>query len=416
MKLLTKTNIYFFCIALIMFSFGGVIFYQRMNAINKMDADEKLAEEKVKVADYVNLNNTLPRNNIFLGDSVVFTPINLHENDKIGHFMLYNLEEKEYEPSQTLAFSILIDNQFYRATIYRPLLEANDLTTAIAEAIAIIVICLLVVLLFSNFVITKIMWAPFYKTLEKIKSFDISKESPPGFAKTTIHEFNILNDVFESMTKKITSDYISLKEFAENASHELQTPLATIRSKLELLIQSEKLTEKQMEQIQVVYESAVKLSKLNQALLVLAKIENRQFSSTKSVALMELIDQKLEAFSELLIHKNISVQKNLTTFSLQMNPILTNILLNNLIGNAIKHNINSGQIVIELTSQQLSIANTGTLLTIPPEKLFERFQKSDSSSDSLGLGLAIVKEICNVYGFHIQYEFAENTHTITVRF
>jgi len=416
MKLLTRTNIYFLALTLLVFSLGGEVFFQRVHAINKSDANERLEDEKNKVIDYIKTHHSLPINAISLGDSLAFYPTAGIVEEKIAHTKVYNASEKEYEPYQTIVFGVSVSDRFYKAVISRPLLESDDITAAIAQAIAIIATCLIILLLLSNFIISKIVWLPFYKALEKIKSFDLTQETEIDFTKTNIKEFKMLNEVLGSMTKKISSDYRNLKEFTENASHELQTPLAIIQSKLELLIQSDNLTEKQMEEVQVVYESAGRLSKLNQALLLLTKIENKQFSESSTVAINDLIKNKLTAFDELLKHKGILVEKHLTQVSLQMHPALADILVTNLIGNAIKHNVNSGKIVIDLNGKQLFIKNTGRLLTGSPQDLFERFRKADGSSESLGLGLAIVKEICKMYEYEIRYEYANGIHNVMVSF
>ncbi len=416
MKLLTRTNIYFIGITLVVFSLGGEVFYERVHGINKFDASERLEQEKNKIQSFVNINHELPGNSISLGDSVAFSIAVLAEADKTGHVKLYNSSEKEYEPYQTLEFTINSGTQLYTAIIYRPLLETDDLTTAIVEAMLIIGTCLFVVLLLSNFILSKLIWSPFYKTLEKIKTFDFTRESLVEFDKTSIVEFKTLNNVLKTITEKIASDYRTLKEFTENASHEMQTPLSIIQSKLELLIQSENLNAEQMHEVQAVYEASSRLAKLNQALLLLAKIENNQFSNSKKIQLDELIRNKIVFFEELIKHKNISIETNLEAFSIQIHPVLADIMVSNLIGNAIKHNQDGGGISIVLNQTQLSIRNSGKPLSIDPEQLFQRFQKADSSSGSLGLGLSIIKEICSVYHFKLSYKFDGKMHIISILF
>lgn len=417
MKLLTRTNILFISLTLIVFSLGGKVFYERVHAINKFDASERLNEEKEKVLNYVKINHTLPQNAFLLGDSVSFSPIETgNGKDKTGHVKLYNSQEKEYEPFQTLQFPVAAGNGFYGAVIYHPLLESDDLTTAIVQAMAIIGGCLLVVLLFANFIISKIMWLPFYRTLEKIKSFNLAKENKVEFQQTGIFEFKTLNEVLKKMTYKIASDYRTLKEFTENASHEMQTPLSIIQSKLELMIQSKKMDAGQMMEIQAVYQSAARLAKLNQALLLLAKIENNQFTELQSLSLDELIKHKLEFFDELIQHKHISVEIKMQPVTVNMHPMLADILLSNLIGNAIRHNMEGGKLSVELNQKKLLIKNSGNPLNVDPTLLFERFRKANPASDSLGLGLALVKEICTVCGFALAYKYEINQHIISIRF
>jgi Signal transduction histidine kinase len=67
------------------------------------------------------------------------------------------------------------------------------------------------------------------------------------FPATTTEEFAFMNESLGMAARKAEQDYLLLKEFTENASHELQTPLSIIRSKLEILIQDEDLSHRQSE-------------------------------------------------------------------------------------------------------------------------------------------------------------------------
>jgi signal transduction histidine kinase len=415
-KLLTRTNIFFVGLTLIVFTLGGTVFYKTFRNITREDATERLQDEKTKILTYVSSHQSLPQNTISLGDTVAFYQVVAPATEKTGRTKFLNPSENEYEPYQTLEFNVSLKGVNYRAVIFKPLIEADDLQHAIFQAIAIVSLILVIVMVLANFAISRFVWKPFHRTLEKIKEFDLAKEGSVSFSKTSIKEFSEMNAVLETMTNKIAADYKNLKQFTENASHELQTPLSIIQSKLELMIQAENLSADQMEEVRVVYEATGRLSKLNQALLLLAKIENRQFVETKQVALNEIVESKLNAFEELIKHKNLSVERNIEPVTLQLHQTLADILLSNLIGNSIKHNIEGGRISIKLNKESLVISNSGGQISMLPHELFHRFRKASDASDSLGLGLAIVKEICDAYGFDIQYMYANMVHTITISF
>jgi len=129
-----------------------------------------------------------------------------------------------------------------------------------------------------NYIISRRLWLPFYETIKKINSYDIKNKTLITFPETNIAEFGKLNAVLSSMSQKIREDFFNLKEFTENASHEIQTPLAIIKSKIELLVQSENLSENQVELIQTIDQSVTRLSKLNSGLLLITKIENNQYA------------------------------------------------------------------------------------------------------------------------------------------
>lgn len=417
MKLLVRTNIYFIAITLIVFSLGGKVFYERVTSLNKADARERLEEDKQKVLDYVWNYHLLPQNTLALAGLISYSPTSdTAKKDTYGHTKIYNSAEKEFEPYEILEFTINNEGKFYRATIYHSLMESDDLETAITESIVIIGVGLLFILLLSNYLLSKVLWSPFYRTLVKIKSYDLAKDAGIEFDTTAIAEFKTLNTVLASMIKKMSADYKSLKEFTENASHELQTPLAVIQSKIELLIQSENLTPEQLNNISAVYESVTKLSKLNQALLLLTKIENRQYAETMEIEIDALVQQKLELLREWIEYRKLTVETDLHPVNIRANSILTDVLITNLLSNAIKHNLDGGKLQIESDNNHLLIMNSGVPVTGNTADLLSRFKKASQASDSLGLGLAIVKEICTMYGYSIEYISKDNMHCISIFF
>ena len=326
-------------------------------------------------------------------------------------------EDEELQPYRTLTFSAKAGEKFYSASISRPLVESDDLIESIAYSLSILTGILLLVLFLLNWFLSKKMWKPFYKTLDELKKFDLNKKEIMILPQVKISEFKILNEEIKKMTDKIQKDYKNLKEFTENASHEIQTPLAIIRSKLELMIQSENLPEEQIKSIREIYESVNRLSKLNQSLLLLAKIENRQFHQEQIIDLKNLIEKKINHLEELIDMKGIKIERIFSdSLQINMNTQLADILLSNIIGNAIRHNISDGKIIIELKNNSLIISNTGSSLETSTEKLFERFQKASASSESVGLGLSIVKQICDTYNFKVSYAHTGGMHTVSVSF
>ena len=182
-------------------------------------------------------------------------------------------------------------------------------------------------------------------------------------------------------------------------------------------MQSESFTELQMQDIQVIQDETRRLSKLNQSLLLLTKIDNQQFQETEPVDLGIIITKRLDNYEELIASKEISLTRNIKSpFILLMNEILAEVLVSNLITNAIKHNTKNGSIHITLQEKQLAVSNTGSPLTTDPDILFERFKKDKAGSTSLGLGLSIVKKICDQYNFTVRYDSTKSIHTLTILF
>jgi len=229
--------------------------------------------------------------------------------------------------------------------------------------------------------------------------------------KSSIREFEDLNSVLQTMSARIQKDYRVQKQFTENASHELQTPLMVIRSKIELLIQRPNLSEDQMRLLQSIDNASQKLSHINKALLLLSRIENNQFSKNEKILLQPLISKIVENFTDRVHLKKLNLELNVAADAmLNLDPTLAEILFTNLIQNAVRHNFHGGSIKIVVRQGKAEFSNTGEILDFDQQAVFERFRKSIKSDEGTGLGLAIVKEICNVGGITIDYKYESNQH------
>ena len=417
MRLLTKTSIYYLMFSLLLFTAGGVIFYMQVKGNIDEDVTEDLYLKKDKVLQYYKDSSKIPPRRISLDDEIIFTEQSVPINEQLRDTILVNHLDEEEQPYIQLIFPAKLGDKYYSVTINKAMFESEDLIESVITSFVITAALLIVSLFVFSRLVSKSFMMPFYRTLKAMQRFEVNKNEPIKLSPVKTSEFRTLNEVIIRMTDKILSDYRNLKEFTENASHEIQTPLAIIRSKLELMIQQENLSGEQMDLLQDIYESANRLSRLNQSLLLLSKIENRQFHEEEKIDLKALIENKLSQFEEMIAYRNIIVEKHLSgSTNIKMNLQLADILISNIIGNAIKHNINHGTIIIELGNNSLVISNSGTTSQMPIEKLFQRFQKANSSSDSAGLGLSIIKQITDNYNFMLNYKYLSDKHIISVTF
>ncbi len=417
MKLLTKTTLWYLAMTMVLFVIGGVLFYFSLRSIIDENISENLEQSQTQVLGYVKKTGKLPVQSVIGRDILFFTPADKAVADAIKDTVLYNSYEDESLPFRELIFSVKTNEGYFTTTTGTPLLESDDLIDSIVSSLGIVGGILLAILILFNWSLSKSLWKPFYKTLDSLRKFDLGKKEAVDFPEAGTSEFKMLNEALGKMTEKMQNDFRNLKEFTENASHELQTPLAIIRSKLELMVQAENLSGEQMKQVQDIYESVNRLSKLNQSLLLLAKIENRQFHETQTLDVYTLVEKKIGQLEELIDLKGIKIDKIFVeNVKIKMNSQLADILLSNILSNAIRHNTSGGKIIVEIKNNSLIVSNSGNALNIPGEKLFERFQKSSTSSESVGLGLSIVKQICDTYNFRASYQYAGNMHTITVIF
>ncbi len=421
MKLLTKTTLFFLTIALFVLFAGGIIFYFSFRYMMHREVRNELFAEMNELIIHP------PQSTIKRSDTVTYdlpvryriVPINKIQKPVyiFTDTLLYDNTQSSYQLFRMISYETLIGGKPVSISISKSLLPAEKLVEYVAfVTLALSLILLLIIIVTNNFFFTRI-WGSFFSTIDVIKDYDITETSSIKFKESEITEFNQLNRVFEKMNERIKKDYQNLKEFIENVSHEIQNPLAIIKSRVDLLQQSENLDKTQTELIQSIQNSTSRMSNLNRSLILLSKIDNNQFQIREEVGILEIISLHLSNFEDIIQSKNISLQTDFRNqILIKADPSLISILLLNLLKNSIFHNVPSGTIEIICNSKTLVIRNTGKKLDLNPEDLFNRFTKSSNKPDSLGLGLSIVKKICDYYNFTVQYSAQENYHTVSITF
>lgn len=417
MKLLARTNRYYIFYSVITYVIIAGAFYIVMDYVIRQDVEERLRVEKNDFENYISNNGKWNQGNYFVENKIELKPSmdSLGAEPVFKDTILFNRYSGKYVPFREINFNTRIKGSGYKVSIRKSLIESNDLLYFITAIMLTLLLLGLLLLFMFQRKISKQIWMPFYFTLAEAKAFDVKINQELKTESGDIYEFNELSEVLSKMTQKMRKDYQNLKEFTENASHEIQTPLALINARIEQLIQHRDFTEEEMYWIQEIHNSSMRLSKLNHALLLLSKIENEQFPNSILLDFNQLIQHKLLEYEDVLNHKNVELQyKETDVFMFLMNRDLADILVSNILGNAFKHNMMHGMIKVSIYKHELIIENTGMPLKIESERLFERFKKDQVDSNSLGLGLAIVKKICDYYHLDISYMFENHMHKVKI--
>jgi signal transduction histidine kinase len=417
MKLISKTLIYYLLISLPLLVIAGLLSYFLIKAELRDGTDETLMSEKVNAQKLI---HSLKDSKTIYLSSDSLSNIKLISGKLNSGFidtLIYDQEENENVGARMLRSYYDFNNNTYQITVVKTTMEEEELLEGILAAFALIIGFLIVSFVIVNWLLSKTLWNPFYKTLSELNKYEIKNHEQHKFTPEKTLEFNQLNAALNKMMEKIYSDYVQQKEFTENASHEMQTPLAVVKANLSLLMQSPHLKEDEMNRLQIIENTIKKLASLNKALILLSKIENNQFEENGSISIKQFTSKITDNYIDLFQSKNITLELNLSEdVMVKMNPTLAEILLTNLIQNAIRHNSENGKIIIELKENQLTISNSGEPLTVPKEHLFMRFKKNDASKESLGLGLAIVNSICKLNNFKIDYSYKNALHTFSINF
>lgn len=418
-KLLSKTfRVYVLCSAAVL-ALAAPVFYFSLNRLYIKDADETLLLHKkefehyylphFKLSEIENWN----RYNRDMKIEPVSVPISI---DTIFYKNYLDTLDNENEPYRVLQSPVTIENKPCIFSGRVSLVEAEDLIGSIITVFVLLIASLLGVLVFVTSRFSKRIWQPFQNTLNKLKSFELIERKTIAFESSDIEEFEELNQSLKKVIDKNVSAYNQQKTFIENASHELQTPLAVLQSKMDLLLQDDSLTHTQSQILNAIELPLARISRVNKNLLLLAKIENNQFAEIESIDISAVLTQNIELLSDYIQGKMLRLDSEIKeSLMVTCNKALLEMLLNNLLINAIRHTPDNGHIVIQLTGTKLQIQNTGAQ-ELNTEKLFQRFAVSYSETANSGLGLAIVKEICNRYQWQIDYAFANNFHSFSVSF
>ena len=304
----------------------------------------------------------------------------------------------------------------YTISILKPLDELGNFKRVVMLSISFAFVFLLVAFLGTGYFVNRRLWNPFYKTLDGLSKFNLDAPSKLNFAETEISEFMQLNQIISSLSIKLKGDYIRMKEFTENLSHEINTMLAIIISKVEILLQKEDMSEEQIEHFTTIYHVTNNLTHLNNGLLLLAKIDNQYYNQQEQIDFSQVVTKHLRTFDDFIRQKNLEVKTVLAPIKIDINISLAEILVSNIINNAIKHNNLDGYVHITLSESSLIVQNSGVSEKEENTELFLHDHFSNKPFKSLGLGFEIIKRICRIYNFSMNYSHQKGDYKLEIGF
>jgi signal transduction histidine kinase len=416
MNLILRITLVFAVASLIVFLIGGTISYRVMKREVDLEQQRFLQERLDRTEHIIKRRN--PTDSISFNQLLIVPLQEFREEYQVfSDTIVMHAQLQRLEPHLKLTAIKNVDGKSYYVSIYGVIIESDDIMDAVTESLLTIYLILLSVIIPVGLIASNLILRPFKRTLVAIQNFSIKDSGTSSFPSSNVPEFRKLNNFLNEMSIKVRHDYRVLKEFSENASHELQTPIAIMQSKIEVFLGNSDLTEEQITQISQLQSSLKRLSNLSNSLSLLTKIENLEFDKKRSVSLSDVTSNLISEFRELIELKSIKLEHSIEpNIKIIADQVLIELMITNLINNAIRHNIDDGFIRVTLTLSYLKIENSGKPLTIDPVELFERFKKSNQSETSLGLGLAIVKRICELYNFEVSYSQVDQNHALRIDF
>ncbi|ATL75994.1 hypothetical protein IQ37_09510 [Chryseobacterium piperi] len=407
---------YLITVLLLIIAVWAALFYAYILDEVYDNVDDGLKNRKIQIIKAVYLDKKLLNNNEFGFNEFKINPISksaYKDKNRLYNKMYYMEYDDEDQPYRVLETDFIDQFGKYQQLVIRTsTVEQDELVYDLSTALIVLYLLLVIsIIAINGFLLHKAM-KPFYLILEKLKKYQFgipSSYKPQNFS---IKEFEELNVEIDEMIERNELVFHQQKQFIENASHELQTPLAIVINKIDLAMQDEDLDKKSMGLFNDVKNDLRRMAGLNKSLLMLSKIENNQFNKTVRVNFNELIHNLLESYEDFIAYKKIEVNVvEKETLEAAFNPDLAEVLLSNLLKNAVKYNTQHGTINIITEKRRLIFQNTGSERPLNTSEIFNRFYKQGSDHSSTGLGLSIIKTIIKQYpGWNIAYEFNDQLH------
>lgn len=417
MRLLTKTTLYFLLAMMVLLTVAGFLLFAQFNKQLNERADKELMYEELQWVNYLEASTFNGSRFLLQTPELLIYPTDKTVTQYPQLSTTYSNKSNIQIPFRELNDVVNINGTAYQIVIRKSQEQKLALVTNIISIVLIVFIGLLFAILIFNWIISRRLWKPFQTSLTKIRNMGLPQVATVYFEETGTKEFSELNASLNTMVNKIHSDYETMKQFTEDAAHEMQTPLAVAQTKLELLLQDSNLTTSQTESIVQATTALNRLNKLNQSLLLLAKIENQQYEATDEIDLVVVAQKYLRLFDEIIKEKQLALETNFTEpFKVKLHPFLADSLVSNLVGNAIKYNLDGGKLFISNDHSKFCISNTSEKGAIDPQMLFKRFGNlSETKNNSTGLGLAIVKRIADTHQISISYKFENEMHSFCLK-
>lgn len=422
MKLIHYTLRNLFIPLLAVFTAWACVFYLLiLHEIND-ETNDSLENYKELIIRSVLADSTLLKDHVDLMTRYYIREVPAEEarldKDEFYDATVYIDMEMEDEPVRVLRTYFMTDTStYYELTIQISTVEKEDMIETILWSMAILYLSLVGCILLVIHLAFRKSFKPLYKLLSWLKNFQVGKPSAPLAISTPVEEFGILTETVRESTRRTNELYNKQKQFVENASHELQTPLAICMNKLELLSENPDCTEQQFKEIAVLHQALNGIIRLNKSLLLLSRIDNKQFPDTQDLCLNHLVKDLAQDFCEMYEHKAIHVGfEEKEPLVCTMNESLASTLIANLIKNAFVHNYEEGTVVLSLDRRAFTIANTSRSDRLDTDSLFNRFSRQTEQKESTGLGLAIVKSICDLYALPISYTYEKEMHRFRLVF
>lgn len=411
MRLLDRSLLHLSVALLLVLAVWSTVFFFVVRGSVLDSIDEGLEDQQSMILLRLRTDSTLIQVRDLGLHGFAVTPSDHKVKKSFSDTLIHVPSEHGQELVRLMTSGFKHEGKRYRLQVFASTLEEDDLLEDLLWALVGLYLLVLVTIVVVHRLVLRKVWRPFHGILAQLKGFRLGAGG--GFVEvpTTVHEFKELNAAARGLVGHANEAYAQQRAFTENAAHELQTPLAIAINKLELLAEEGADEGQRMAAIGEVIVILERLTRLNRSLLLLARIENRQFPDEREVDMGILAREVVDEFADLASHRGVELHVEVEgALAWRMDPGLARTLLNNLVKNAIAHNVHGGGVWVQVTTRGLRVSNTGVDVPLDAARIFDRFHKVTTSTSGTGLGLAIAKAIAGLYGLRLTYHFDKAHH------
>ena len=420
MKLIYRVALRLSIFLLPLMALWAVLFYITMVDEINDEADDTLEDYSEMIIIRMLAGRELPPLNSGSNNSYSIVPVDefyVDTHPRINYYdaEVYIPEKEETEPARILT-TIFQDagGNYYELKVATPTFEKEDLLRAIFSWVVILYLLLLTTTLILTMWVFHRSMRPLYELLQWLDRYRPGQKNSRVPNNTRIKEFSKLNTAAQEAVDRVENVVEQQKQFIGNASHELQTPLAALGSRIEWMLDKTEPNEMQAEELLKMQRSLSHIVRLNKTLLLLTKIESGQFPESRPIALGSFIEEQAELYNEIYADRGLSCETDIQEdFTVEMNESLASTLTNNLLKNAFVHSEPGSKIAIIVRPRKLSVSNDG-VQPLDADRIFDRFFQGEKKEGSTGLGLALVKAVCKYYHLGLEYRFDNGRHCFSV--
>ena len=420
MNLISRIALRLSVVLLPLMALWATLFYFTMVDEINDETDDALDDYSELIIVRMLAGRELPSLNSGSNNSYSIRPVDEEYAEEHEHIEYYDAEvyipEKgETEPARILRTIFLDDeDNYYELKVATPTIEKDDLFAAVLYWVVVLYFLLLLTVIGLTVWVFYRNMRPLYALLHWLDGYVPGRSNGSVPNDTAVSEFRRLNEAAQQAVDRSEKLFEQQKQFIGNASHELQTPLAVLGSRIEWLLDHTDPSEVQIGELFKMQRTLGHIVRLNKTLLLLTKIENGQFPESTEVDIAVAVREQAALCDEIYASRNVTGEIcGPESFVVRMNESLASVLVTNLLKNAYVHTAEGGRVEITLAGRTLTVANDGDS-PLDAERIFDRFYQGNKKEGSTGLGLALVSAVGRYYELRVEYRFEEGRHRFSV--